>query len=204
MTMLRYNAGKAPLSLIPTSFFEAIFNLSYEKGIERMPTKLLWQVGQVLDFGAKKYSAHNWRKGGSWSSVLNSGFRHLLKMIEGEQNDPESGLAHAGHLGCNIAFLLEFATTMVGDDDLFKVPDYAMMPSLESEPAPGLIWVFNSLLKFRDGNNIDDLREAAYELARFVEIDAEPETSVPAAPPQLDNVQLPFKFPEWVSHATIQ
>lgn len=187
MTMLRYNEGKLPLSLIPTSFFEAIFNTAYEIGISP-PTQLIRLVGAVLDFGAKKYAAHNWRKGGSWASVLNSGLRHLLLMIEGEENDPESGLSHAGHLGCNIAFLLEFAHTQSGDDDRHKV---ALDLGLDADAEPSLIWVLDPLLRFRDGGSIDDLREAAWELARYVEFtdrEAEPEAESGAP----DFMTLPF------------
>lgn len=182
MTMLRYNAGKAPLALIPSSFFEAIVNSALEANLP-VPTKLIWQVGQVLDFGAQKYSAHNWRKGGPWSSVLNSALRHMVWMVAGRRIDPESGLSEAGHLGCNIAFLLEFFHTGVGEDDRYKV-DWT--PSLEGEQEPSLIWVLEPLLRFRDGGSVDCLREAAYELARWVEAQAEePQPSNLVVPPDV-------------------
>jgi hypothetical protein len=178
MTMLRYNTGKAPLSLIPSSFFEAIFNRAFEYG-QPVPTKLIWQVGQVLDFGAQKYSEHNWRKGGKWSSVLNSALRHLVWMVDGRRIDPESNLAEAGHLGCNIAFLLEFAHTSSGEDDRYSVLECAF----DAEPEPSLSWVLDALLRFRDGGSIDDLREAAWELARWVEAqDPEPQPAAQQAP----------------------
>jgi hypothetical protein len=178
MAMLRYNAGKAPLTLIPSVFFEAIVNSALENS-KPVPTKLIWQVGQVLEFGAQKYSAHNWRKGGSWSSVINSALRHIVSMLEGNTIDKESGLAEAGHLGCNIAFLLEFAHTGSGDDDRFAV---TWAPAFNEVPEPSLLWVLDALMRFRDGSNPDALREAAYELARWVEIQTEPEAE-PAAPP---------------------
>lgn len=164
MSMLRFNAGKAPLALIPSTFFEAIFNRAFEYGVP-VPTKLIWQVGQVLEFGAKKYDEHNWRKGGKWSSVLNSALRHLVWMTDGRRVDPESGLAEAGHLGCNIAFLLEFAHTSTGEDDRYSV----LETTFDAAPEPSLSWVLDALLRFRDGGSIDDLREAAWELARWVE-----------------------------------
>ena len=178
MTMLRYNAGKVPLSLVPSTFFEAIFNRSIEYGVP-VPTKLIWQVGQVLEFGAQKYSAHNWRKGGQWSSVLNSAMRHLLQMVDGRRIDPESNLPEAGHLGCNIAFLLEFVWNETGEDDRFHTQ---FAPPLDEIPEPSLMWVAQKLLEFRDGGTIDDLKEAAWELARWVEMQSEDEPA-PAAPP---------------------
>jgi hypothetical protein len=188
MTMLRFNAGKVPLALIPSSFFEAIFNAAYEAG-KPMPTKLIYQVGQVLDFGAQKYEPHNWRKGGQWSSVLNSALRHLvLRLMVGERTDPESGLSEAGHLGCNIAFLLEFAHTASGEDDRYRV---WWTPGFEGEAEPSLIWVLDALLKFRDGGSVDCLKDAAYELARWVEFQEEP--TVPAPPPATDTITLPAK-----------
>jgi hypothetical protein len=202
MAMLRYNAGKAPLSLVPSTFFEAIFNQAFENSIP-VPTKLIWQVGQVLAFGAEKYSAHNWRKGGSWSSVLNSALRHLIYMIDGRRVDPESNLSEAGHLGCNIAFLLEFHHTANGDDDRHRV---FFAPPMQEQPTyPSLIRVLDALLRFRDGGNMDTLREAAWELARWVEIQKDDESEPAAAPapepePDIttdDWVKLPFRFPSF-------
>lgn len=199
MTMLRYNAGKAPLSLIPSTFFEAIFNQAFEFS-QRVPTKLIWQVGQVLAFGAEKYAEHNWRKGGKWSSVLNSALRHIIAMVEGRRVDPESGLPEAGHLGCNIAFLLEFAYTQNGEDDRFMVVE---APYLEAESEPSLTWVMDALIRFRDGGSIDCLREAAWELARWVEAQndeprptAQVEIRVtPANDDRPDVIPLPFHLP---------
>ncbi|MGO7308789.1 dATP/dGTP diphosphohydrolase domain-containing protein [Rhizobium ruizarguesonis] len=207
MTMLRYNAGKIPASLIPTSFFEAIFNSAYECGAP-LPTKLLELVGQVLDFGAQKYDAHNWRKGGPWSSVMNSALRHLVfRMIPGFTTDAESGLSEAGHLGCNIAFLLEFAHTGNGTDDRFRT---TWTPGFTGNPDPSLVWVLNELLAFRDGGSTDRLVSAAWELARWVEAQQEP--TKPAEPPKIHtggvvrvntDTPLPFRFPSFnidVSH----
>ncbi|KQS84336.1 dATP/dGTP diphosphohydrolase domain-containing protein [Rhizobium sp. Leaf383] len=193
MTMLRYNAGKAPLSLIPSTFFEAIFNSAYECGTTA-PTKLIWQVGAVLDFGAQKYSAHNWRKGGTWSSVLNSAFRHLIAMASGSRVDFESNQPEAGHLGCNIAFLLEFVHTSTGVDDRYSV---MWAPTLNADAHPNLTLVLDALLRFRDGGNVNCLREAAWELARWVEIQEEPAPAAAAPPPPVDYVPLPFKFPSF-------
>jgi hypothetical protein len=181
MTMLRYNTGKLPVSLIPTSFFEAIFNNAYECHTHPS-TKLLELVGQVLDFGAQKYNAHNWRQGGSWTSVMNSALRHLVfRLMEGFTTDAESGLSEAGHLGCNIAFLLEFASQGVGDDDRFVTP--AAPEGLDADPEPSLIWVLNELLAFRDGGSVEHLRTAAWELARWVDYQQEP--TEPAAAPTI-------------------
>lgn len=185
MTMLRYNTGKAPLSLVPTSFFEAIWNAAHEAG-QAVPTKLIWHVGQVLAFGAEKYDAHNWRKGGSWMSVINSALRHLVAMMDGRRIDPESGLSEAGHLGCNLAFLLEFAHIGLGEDDRYNVPFHS---GFDADPEPSLTWVFVALLRFRDGGDHSNLREAIWELARWVEV------QTPPAPPVSASIPLPYGLP---------
>jgi Domain of unknown function (DUF5664) len=62
-------------------------------------------LSEVLTFGAKKYSAHNWRQGISHSRLIAALMRHLMAIQEGEDIDPESGLPHIDHLGCCWMFL---------------------------------------------------------------------------------------------------
>lgn len=75
-----------------------------------MPFDALEEINKVLDFGAKKYAAHNWKKnaGFKYSRVLGSLMRHIYAYIRGQDNDPESGLSHLAHAGCNILFLLYY------------------------------------------------------------------------------------------------
>lgn len=83
---LKFDAGKAPLSLIDRHAIE--------------------QIGQALAFGAKKYAAHNWRKGIEYQRLLDAALRHLYAFADGEDIDPESGLSHLAHAGCCVVFLL--------------------------------------------------------------------------------------------------
>ena len=64
------------------------------------------QLAQVLTFGAKKYEAHNWRRGISKSRLLGAALRHLFAYMGGQDNDPESGLSHVAHAMCCCMFLL--------------------------------------------------------------------------------------------------
>lgn len=66
--------------------------------------KSLWPLVKVLMFGAKKYSPHNWKKPMDRKEILESSMRHLTAMMDGEENDPESGLPHEGHIQCNMMF----------------------------------------------------------------------------------------------------
>lgn len=75
-----------------------------------MPWEAVEEINKVLEFGAKKYSSQNWRVGSgfSWTRVLSSLFRHTFAWARGEDLDPESGLSHLSHMGCNVIFLIYY------------------------------------------------------------------------------------------------
>lgn len=103
-TAVKHDSGKTDWSLMP---FEAVE-----------------EINKVLEFGAKKYSAHNWATGDGfrYTRVLNSLFRHLFAWSRGEDLDPESGLSHLSHAGCNILFLIYYNRykDRYNNDDRFK------------------------------------------------------------------------------------
>ena len=82
----------------------------------------LEEIAKVLTFGAKKYEAHNWRKGMDWSRLYGAALRHLHAHLDGQNLDPESGLSHLAHLGCCIMFLLEYEAKGLGNDDRYRKP----------------------------------------------------------------------------------
>jgi len=81
---LRYNEGKPKYSLIDY------------KSLEPMV--------RVLEYGAEKYSADNWKKGLNKDELIDSMLRHLHKLSDGEEIDEESKLHHIGHIMCNCMF----------------------------------------------------------------------------------------------------
>lgn len=81
---LRYNEGKPKWSLV-----------HYESIVPMI---------RVLEFGALKYAPDNWKKSMDLKEILNSIQRHLAKLMDGEENDPESGISHMGHIQCNAMF----------------------------------------------------------------------------------------------------
>ena len=81
---LRYNEGKKKWSYV------------HFKSLEPMV--------DVLMFGAKKYAPFNWQKPMDTAEILESMMRHLTALLDGEINDPESGLPHMGHIQCNAMF----------------------------------------------------------------------------------------------------
>jgi hypothetical protein len=96
---LRYNEGKLKWSLVDFDAFE--------------------DMVRVLEFGAKKYSSHNWKKGLSVTEILESNQRHINGLLRGEYLDPESGLPHHGHIQCNAMFLGYMFKFMPQMDDRF-------------------------------------------------------------------------------------
>lgn len=82
---LRYNSGKLRWTLVD---FDALEDMV-----------------RVLEFGADKYSADNWKQGLRTTEVSESLMRHLFAYLRGEDLDPESGLPHTGHIMCNAMFL---------------------------------------------------------------------------------------------------
>ncbi|CAB4134467.1 hypothetical protein UFOVP273_86 [uncultured Caudovirales phage] len=89
-----------------------------------LPFEAVEDIVKVLEFGAKKYAAHNWQKGDgfAYTRVLNSLLRHIFAFMQGEDNDPESGLSHMAHAGCNVVFLLYYLKNAerYSNDDRFK------------------------------------------------------------------------------------
>ena len=75
---------------------------------------------RVLEFGALKYDAHNWRKGLPVTEVIESLLRHIYAYLEGEDNDPESKLPHTGHIMCNAMFLSYIHSNKPEFDDRYK------------------------------------------------------------------------------------
>lgn len=73
-----------------------------------LPSKPLLEIAKVLDYGARKYAPHNWRKGISYTRVLSAAQRHMWAWNDGETVDKETNLNHIAHAACNLLFLLEY------------------------------------------------------------------------------------------------
>lgn len=81
----RFNEGKPEYSYIDLSCLEP--------------------CARVLEFGARKYSRNNWKKGMPLNKIVDSMLRHIAALQRGEWIDPESGLPHIGHIQCNALFM---------------------------------------------------------------------------------------------------
>ncbi len=66
------------------------------------PTMLTIELVELLSrvrmFGAKKYARNNFKiTGFKYTRSLAAAMRHIFQFLNGEDNDPESGLCHLGH-----------------------------------------------------------------------------------------------------------
>ena len=90
---LRYNEGKRRWGLVDFPSIEPMV--------------------EVLEFGTRKYSENNWKKGLDQMETVESMLRHTIALMEAIQGgdsdkefDPESGLHHAAHIMCNCMFYM--------------------------------------------------------------------------------------------------
>ena len=72
-----------------------------------VPPSLIRAVTAIREYGTAKYGDSD-----NWLSVepqryRDALYRHWLAYLEGETNDPESGLPHIWHVATNVAFLIE-------------------------------------------------------------------------------------------------
>lgn len=94
---IKYDGDKSQIALIAPSLLEGL--------------------GQVLAFGAKKYSPHNWRRGFVWSRPFSSMMRHMWAWWGGQNTDPETGMSHLWHAASCLMMLIEFEASNTGEDD---------------------------------------------------------------------------------------
>lgn len=96
------------------------------------------QVAKVLGFGAKKYEAHNWRKGLQWSRLIAGVLRHVNAFNDGEDLDPETGISHAAHAMCGLMFLVNYTKTHKSLDDRYTKPKAQV---LDGNPGVPIQWL---------------------------------------------------------------
>ncbi|MFV0443258.1 MAG: dATP/dGTP diphosphohydrolase domain-containing protein [Planctomycetaceae bacterium] len=94
----RVGAGKPPLHLIPPA------------------AEILEAV--VMGLGARKYGEFNWRTSKVRATVyIAAAKRHLAQWLDGQDDDPESGVSHLAHARACLGVLLDaIATGNVIDD----------------------------------------------------------------------------------------
>lgn len=72
-----------------------------------IPLSALQEVIAVLEYGAQKYGADNWKKVPDFDDrYFNAAMRHLIEHRRGTLIDPETDRAHLAHAICCLLFLL--------------------------------------------------------------------------------------------------
>jgi len=90
---------------------------AYKPRLDLVPPELLVGMGEVLAYGARKYSANNWAEGADWGRYYAALMRHMVAWWSGSDADPESGMSHLHHAACCLAFLTAYQERGLGHDD---------------------------------------------------------------------------------------
>lgn len=102
-----------------------------------LPPAALAYTAEVLRHGAEKYGEFNWRTSRVRATVyVSAALRHLLRYLDGEDVDPDSGLPHAAHVMASMAILIDAALVDALIDDRNKTGKYgAVADSLTRQEA---------------------------------------------------------------------
>ncbi len=74
--------------------------------VQYLIPSFLWEVGEVLSHGNKKYAPQNWQWGEHRPlEYIGAALRHLLKYWAGEKLDAETGLSHLAHATASLMFI---------------------------------------------------------------------------------------------------
>lgn len=92
-------------------------------GARKPPLHLIPPAAEILEavvmgLGAKKYGPFNWRSSKVRATVyIAAAKRHLAQWLDGQDDDPESGVSHLAHARACLGVLLDaIATGNVLDD----------------------------------------------------------------------------------------
>lgn len=69
-----------------------------------LPATAIMRVAQVLQYGASRYSANNWRKI-DMASHINHALQHLFALMSGDTSDD-----HLGHAACRLMMAVDVET----------------------------------------------------------------------------------------------
>lgn len=85
-----------------------------------VPPRALIEVAKAMTYGANKYAADNYLKGGfTHRKLLDSAMCHINSHLQGEDID-ESGNTHLSHAAASIMMLIECIITDRIEDDRWK------------------------------------------------------------------------------------
>lgn len=88
--------------------------------VSLVPQEALLGCARIMTHGAKKYDAHNWCKGFSFSKLYDAIFRHLISSVLGEDIDPDSKEDPLLHIMADAGMLYEIKRYYPELDDRWK------------------------------------------------------------------------------------
>lgn len=92
--------------------------------LDLLTLEALEEIARAAEYGTRKYAAWDWLDNAMpWADRARAVISHTMKWLGGENLDPESGLSHLAHAGCNIMFLLTYEKRKLGLDNRYKSPD---------------------------------------------------------------------------------
>lgn len=108
-----------------------------EKGVkperfDLIPVEALSSIARLYGVGAKKYAAHNWRRGYDWSKSYAAMMRHANLFWSGEDIDPETGEPHMAAVAFHAMTLIVFMQEQREFDDRY-VPERENDPEWEQK-----------------------------------------------------------------------
>lgn len=72
-----------------------------------LPIRELWQIVEVLEYGARKYEVDNWKRVPNCKQrYFDAAMRHILARQNGEVFDSETKMPHLAHAMCCLFFWL--------------------------------------------------------------------------------------------------
>ena len=114
-TGLRYNQGKPQWSIVHWKSLEPMVRVleygahkysTFEDpeipGVEIQGKDI--PIAEVGKYRLVRSGVDNWKGGMGRKDLLNCAMRHLMAMMDGEENDKESKEHHLGHVFCNMLF----------------------------------------------------------------------------------------------------
>lgn len=79
-----------------------------------IPPAALIYMSKAMQHGAGKYGSYNWREKAVRSTIyVDAAMRHLLRYLDGEDTDTDSGVPHIAHVAACMAVLMD--ATAVGN-----------------------------------------------------------------------------------------
>lgn len=96
---------------MPASDMQAAVGMKHDEAKPRfdlIPPIAELEVAKVLEYGARKYDANNWRYvENPQARYMAAARRHINAWMQNESYDDESGLPHLAHAITSLMFILE-------------------------------------------------------------------------------------------------